>query len=577
MAMTTAPKLTTQQRTDLRQAARQEMACRELAHFVRFCWDEVESTPLVWGNHLDLICQELVWLSEGRARCLECWHIETEDRLAGRWGGEPDPDCERCGGVGMVDVTELVVVEPPGHAKSIIASVMFPAWLWLRDPSLNLLTLANIDSLAIRDTKKMRDLILSDSYQHLQKRQAIRTGKAAPAKVRGSDVLINRETEAEWEPWGLSKDQAEKVNFENTAKGGREARGINAVVTGKRCGGLIVDDPHDEKHVRKGKPARVIERLRETRSNYFALESRLNVGAWKLVIMQRLHAADLVGELIKEGDETTRVICLPVRYDPDHPQAHPGDNREIDEWLCEAAFAEAKEALMKRRLSPRHYRAQYEQQPSSDVGGMFRRSWFGQRYQSEPMIFCSKARFSNVEISVDCTFKATPGADFVVLQVWGLATRDPGARLGPMPGRYLLDEVRARMDIIDTCQALRDLSAKWPQVTRVLVEDKANGQAVIDIMKREGHSKIVAFDPSPHGSKEARANVATVYFEAGDVWLPLPEHAPWIGDYVEEMVAFPSGANDDRVDATSMVFLKWKEDGGMGGDVNAEFAWMADL
>ena len=553
------------------------MACRFFAHFVRFCWDEVESTPLVWGNHLDLICQELTWLSEGRARCLECWHVETEDRLAGRWGGEPDPDCERCGGGGMVDVTELVVVEPPGHAKSIIASVMFPAWLWLRDPSLNLLTLANIDSLAIRDTKKMRDLILSDSYQHLQRRQAIRTGQAAPAKVRGSDVLINRETEEQWEPWGLSKDQAEKVNFENTAKGGREARGINAVVTGKRCGGLIVDDPHDEKHVRKGKPARVIERLRETRSNYFALESRLNVGAWKLVIMQRLHAADLVGELIKEGDETTRVICLPVRYDPDHPQAHPGDNREIDEWLCEAAFSESKEALMKRRLSPRHYRAQYEQQPSSDVGGTFERPWFSQRYVGEPMIFAAKARFDKIEIVLDCTFKDSPGADFVDMLVWGLKKAKRGERRAIAPGRYLLDERRGRMGLIETCETLVDLRAKWSQVGRVNVETKANGQGVIDTMKRDGHEKVVGFNPDPHGSKEARANVASVSFQAGDVWLPEAEHAPWVGDYIEEMVSFPAGANDDRVDATSMMFIIWDSEEHQGGDINAEFSWMSEM
>jgi predicted phage terminase large subunit-like protein len=573
--LTTAiPKLTKGQIAIHEEALRQEVACRRLAYFVRFCWDAVEATPLVWGDHLDLMCQELMWLAEGRARCLECWDVTTEDRsgIMEYWGGNPDPDCPRCEGCGFVDVEELVLCVPPGHAKSLLASVFFPAWLWLEDPGLYLLTLANDNDLAGRDSKRMRDLILREPYKQLQRRQAVRSGQA---RADASGALIDVETGEAYNPWSLSSDQATKVNFTNTAKGGRNARGILTKILGKRCRGLIVDDPHDLKDVVKGKPAKVVERMREVRKMYFSLESRLNVGAWKLVIMQRLHTADLVGELIKEGDEATRVICLPVRYDPRHPQAHPGDNREPDEWLCEAAFAEGDEERKRGRLTPKHYVAQYEQRPSSDVGGMFKREWFQQRYAGDPMLFAAKARFSWVEISADCTFDDTPGADYVLIQVWGKATRPVGARGGIAPGRYLLDEVRGRMDIIATCQALKDLGGKWPQTKRVTVETKANGPAVIKLLKADGHEKVVGFNPDKYGSKEARANVASVSYQAGDVWYPEAEFAPWVGDHIEEIVSFPAGANDDRVDAMSALFILWDEEGG-GGEVNAGLEW-ADL
>lgn len=51
--------------------------------------------------------------------------------------------------------------------------------------------------------------------------------------------------------------------------------------------------------------------------------------------------------------------------------------------------------------------------------------------------------------------------------------------------RYLVDQVRGRMTFTETLNAMRDLSAKWPQTSRKLVEDKANGTAVIDVLKRE--------------------------------------------------------------------------------------------
>jgi len=146
---------------------------------------------------------------------------------------------------------------------------------------------------------------------------------------------------------------------------------------------------------------------------------------------------------------------------------------------------------------------------------------------------------------VDCAFKGAAKSDFVVLQVWG--------RIGSR--KYLLDQVRARMDYPATRAALVALAARWPKAHLKLIEDKANGSALIaDLIGAA--SGIVPYNPTT--SKYARASVAAVAFEAGDVLLPTPEFAPWVGAYIEELCGFGAGAaHDDQVDATSQMFIRW--------------------
>ena len=109
--------------------------------------------------------------------------------------------------------------------------------------------------------------------------------------------------------------------------------------------------------------------------------------------------------------------------------------------------------------------------------------------------------------------------------------------------RYLLDQVRGRMSFTETLRAIRSLSAKWPQAVRKLIEDKANGTAVIDVLRKEIPGLIPV---EPEGGKIVRANAVTAVAEAGNIYLPNPSIAPWVHDFVEEHAVFPNGANDDR-------------------------------
>ena len=549
--MSTRAELTPEQRATLQEAARIRLAVDTLAGFVRYLWSEVEpGRALVWSWYLDLICRELEGLAKGRA-----------------------PD-----GTAYGEGSELVVCLPPGHAKSRLCSVFFPAWLWLHAPTLRLITVANEGSLASRDSRLSRQVVTSEPFRALQLRVALDRGEVAldgrgtPRPVVGGSVAADRD----WRPWGLAEDQSAKVNFDTDQGGGRIALGIFAKVTGKRGGGLIVDDPHDAQEVLRGDPVRVVERMKEARVVYHgALLSRLNRGAWRLIVAQRLHAADLPGDLIRRG---ARVVCLPLHFDPEHPDAHPDDPREPGELLAPDVHSEARDQQLRQRLGPRNHDAQYEQRPSREAGGVFRRAWFAQQYQGAPLALARRGAFDVLEMSVDCSFRDHNRADYVVAQVWGtVRRRSLGKRAGEAegmpPGRYLLDQVRDRMGLHETCAMLRRMRAKWPWVSLVLVEAKANGDAVIETMRREGHRGVVGYDPDR--SKAARAEVSALAFEAAEVWLPREEHAPWLLDYVEEHVSFPAGSNDDQVDCTSQLFARWAVVD--VDDIAGELSWVEHL
>jgi predicted phage terminase large subunit-like protein len=146
--------------------------------------------------------------------------------------------------------------------------------------------------------------------------------------------------------------------------------------------------------------------------------------------------------------------------------------------------------------------------------------------------------------SWDCAFKDLETSDYVVGQAWG--------RIGSM---YLLgDQIRARMDCPSTVKAVRELAERFPGTIAKLIEDKANGSAVIQMLSNE----IPGILPvNPSGGKIARAAAVSPLIEAGNIYLPHPAYAPWVNDFIEECAAFPNGAHDDQVDAMTQALLRW--------------------
>jgi predicted phage terminase large subunit-like protein len=162
-------------------------------------------------------------------------------------------------------------------------------------------------------------------------------------------------------------------------------------------------------------------------------------------------------------------------------------------------------------------------------------------------------------MSWDMAFKDTKGSDYVVGQVW--------ARIGAQA--FLVDQVHRRMSFTETLAAFEFLVAKWPQATAKLVEDKANGPAVISMLQK----RIAGIVPiTPVDSKYARATAVAPFVEAGNVFLPAAEVQLFDADgLVDEAAAFPNSQHDDQVDATSQALRRLFLDGAGHAD------WVAFL
>lgn len=489
------PQLDPSQRRALREAARAALAIDHLEDFVRQAWPIIEpGTLLIWNWHLTLICRVLEMLTRGEL-------FYPDGRL----------------------VREVLICIPPGMMKSILVSVMWPAWQWLQKPTERNLCTANSESLVRRDSRRSRDIITHDWYRNLVRLIAERDGT---------------------EVWELKDDQNQLINFGTTVQGFRQCMPITANVTGHRVHGELFDDPYDAAEATLGSVAQVLKRMADVILRYrtvFAsrVSGQLPVG-YRVTVMQRLHMVELAAYLIKKGAYT---VVLPMEYDPNHPQLYPDDPRtEAGELLFPELFPQEVVEEMKAELGARHYAAQGQQLPVPAAGGIYQRAWTTQRYNTDPQ----RMVMDEWAITVDCTFKGKDTSDFVSMQVWGRRK---------LAEFFLLDRVYARMTYTETRQRFVELVVKWPQARLRLIEEAANGPALIDDLRR-AIPGLVGFNPQ--ASKDARNQLAARYFEALNVWLPSPEVAPWIGDYVDNICGFRVGAaNDDDPDATAQILLYW--------------------
>jgi len=429
----------------------------------------------------------------------QAWHvIEPATPYLHNW--HIDLICEYLEAVSAGQITRLIINIPPRYMKSIAVSVMWPVWEWIRHPETRWIFASYSQSLSTKHSVDRRTIIQSDWYQ------------------------------SRWgDRFKLVEDHNLKTEFLNDKRGHMIATSVGGTSTGKGGNRLVVDDPLNPKEAAS-------DVLRERANTWFdqTFYSRLDdkkTGAI-VVIMQRLHEKDLTGHLLEQGGEWEH-LCLPAIAEDRQVIHFPMSGRTLVREPGDLLWPEREgpKEIEAAKLALRSYgfAGQYQQRPSPMEGGIFKRGWW--KFYKEP-----PARFDEMLQSWDCSFKSASTSDYVVGQVWG--------RVG---GEfYLLDQVRDRMDFTETLQAVRALTAKWPKARSKLIEDKANGQAVIDALKREIPGIIPV---TPKESKEARAMAVQPFMEAGNVYLPDPSIAPWIHDFIEECAAFPNAAHDDQVDA----------------------------
>nr|DAH90070.1 MAG TPA: Large Terminase [Caudoviricetes sp.] len=398
----------------------------------------------------------------------------------------------------------LILCAPPRSGKSEIVSRRFPAYMLGRYPDLSFIGTSYSSDLAGSFSKDVQRIMEEESFREVFPNVQI------PMKGVKSDGAVRQ------------ADRFEIIGH----RGSYYSVGVGGSLTGRGADVLIVDDP-----VSNMQDA-MSERVRNSVWDWYTSTAytRLSPGAGLIVMATRWSMDDLIGRLLMaqetgEGDNW-KVINFPAIAETDEP------HRKIGEALHPERFSVEDLTKIRQSVGERVWAALYQQHPVPDGGGLFKSDWL-QFWTPDTL----PAKFDTMVMSWDMTFKETQVSDFVVGQVWGRYNAN----------FYLLDQVRARMDFVKTREAFIALSEKWKHVKRKLVEDKANGPAIISALK----DKITGIIPiTPKESKEARAASVTTLFEAGNVYLPPPDLYPWVkSEFIPELLSFPAGVHDDQVDA----------------------------
>lgn len=409
--------------------------------------------------------------------------------------------------------SRLIISMPPQEGKSVRAANDFPIWCLTQNPDMRIVTASYAQSLANRNGRAVRNRIVSHPELGLE-----------IAKDNGSV--------SDWTIDG--------------AEGGLLSVGIGAGVTGQKADMMIIDDPHKD---RKEADSEI---RRDTVWDWWtdAASARLAPGASVIVILTRWHEDDLAGRLVaRDPDAGWEVLNIPAQADhrPELGETDPL-GREPGEFMLSArGRTTAQWEKRKSTAGSKTWASLYQGRPSPESGGVFPPESGWARYDRP--LHITKPNGQNILPGIerddheliqswDMTFKDKDSSDFVVGQVW--------LRVGVHA--YLLDQVRERMNFTDTCSAVRAMTARWPQATAKLVEDKANGTAVINTLQRTVPGLIPV---EPLGSKYARASAISPLVESGNVLLPTAEILPGVSDTLEEAKNFPNASNDDTIDAMS--------------------------
>ncbi|EXY08974.1 terminase [Bacillus thuringiensis serovar galleriae] len=389
----------------------------------------------------------------------------------------------------------IAINMPPRHSKSMTITETLPSYYLGNFPEERVIEISYSDTFARRFGKKNKEKV----------------------KQYGPDLFdiqISKESSAHDE-WLLDNEI-----------GGMISRGVLSGITGMGADLMIIDDPIKNREEADSETHR--GKIWDEWIDSFS--TRLHPGAIVILILTRWHEDDLQGRLLsKEYGEPLpwQVYNLPLEAEEDDVIG-----RAVGEPLWPERYG--LEFIQERKRYPSSFNSLYQGRPTAAEGNLLKRKWW-QYYDTLP-------KMVHIIMSIDATFKDEADSDFVCIQVWGKNGAD----------MYLIDNLKARMNFPTTLQAIRNMVRKYPKAHAKLVEDKANGPAIISMLKNEIGGMIPV---NPQGGKVARVNAVSPYIESGNVYLP--RQAPWTQDFVEECASFPQGKNDDQVDAMSQALNRF--------------------
>jgi predicted phage terminase large subunit-like protein len=443
-----------------------------------------------------------------RARCAtlagfvrEAWHVlEPQAAYVHNW--HIDAICQHLEAVTWKRINRLLINVPPGSMKSLLVSVLWPAWEWgpcgMR--SLRTITTAFNDGPVKRDTRKTRDLILSDWYRALWPEvELVRTGE---------------------------------MSFANSATGYREGVAFGSL-TSQRGDRLIIDDPHSTKTAESE-----AERNETTRLFREGALNRLNNQRESaiVVVMQRLHAADISG-VIKALGMPYCHLMLPMEFDPERAcETEIGfrDPRKVDgELLDPERFPRDVVEGFKVQQGSYAYAGQYQQRPTAREGGLFKRAWFSEAVAIAP-VGGQTCRAWDLAGTVKKTGNRPDWTTGVKLRrVDGVFFVEHVVRIQASPGD--VQKTIKATAIADGVSCAIRLPQDPGQAGKAQAETLIQMLAGFDVKARP-----------VTGDKETRARPAAAQAEAKNVKLVQGD---WNQTFLDEICNFPAGTHDDQVDA----------------------------
>lgn len=451
---------------------------KSFIEFVKKAWEIVDHEPFMPAWHVECICA----------------HMEAFRRHDFN--------------IGVINI-------PPGHAKSLLISVLFPAWVWATEPHIRFLTGSYNMELAIRDTLKSRRLIESPWYQ---------------------------------KHWGnvfqLTGDQNTKGNYVNDRFGYRIAFASTGGTTGHRGDFILLDDAmsvkQSESQVEREGINTFLGQTLFNRQNIVKETGIMGIG-------QRLHPNDYHKVLLSFPN--CFHLVLQEEFQPENAFSSPyykDPRTKQDEPLWDIPkFSPNGLKLFKIALGKSGYSAQYQQRPLIQEGSILKRTDWS--FYDKKSIAGQPGR---IILAWDCAAKEKERNDYTVC----LVTKKIGHKF------YILHLFRQKIQFPELKRQFIKLAEEYkPQV--IYIEDASNGTPLIQEMKQTRFkTKInpiriennVKIDPGKTGGrdKEARVNPITPVIEAG--WVFIPDDAEWKETFLDECAAFPLGDHDDIVDAVAL-------------------------
>lgn len=425
----------------------------------------------------------------------------------------------------------LVVSMPPRSGKSQLTSVYLPVWLLRQNPKWKIGLISHDPTLATGWGRAVRNIV---------EQNGDRLGLA------------------------IAPDAGAVSEWQTTDRGGVTSRSApGQSITGRGFNIMLLDD------VVKDFASAHSEASRKAIWDWWLAnaETRLEPPSLVVVIGTRWHEDDFIGRLLSseyDGDpEDWEVISFPALAEAEDVLGRaPGDpllSPLLRDEDADAALV--RWAGVRRSVGMYSWSALFQQRPAPAEGAIFDIAAF-RYWTTNPALATEdgKVRYLDPDSllgakwldSWDMAFKATNDSDFVVGQRW--------VRHGA--NRYLIAQKRSRWSFTNTIAQMKAWQGGGDYGNRVhlrLVEDKANGPAILDTL----HDEISGLKPiNPTTSKEARARSVTPEIESGNVYLPLPSENPWVLEFIAECRAFPTGAHDDQVDAMTQALTELREHGG---------------